>query len=253
MRAVNYDARVLANEPQSHNIFLLTVHWDTASPRPAPGQFYMLRAWAADEAPLLSRPISLHTFDAENAELTFLYEVKGIGTQKLAQLKKDDTVQLTGPMGTGFPLKKGETVALVGGGIGTAPLLALANALRDAGVEADFYAGFRDEPYRLAPFVAVCRAVHVATDSGNYGHKGLVTELLRPAKYDAVYTCGPEPMMEAVARMCIAQNVPVYVSKEAKMACGLGACLGCTCKTKSGAPASVCKDGPVFDGSVLYG
>ena len=84
------------------------------------------------------------------------------------------------------------------------------------------------------------------------GHHGFVTDLLDPEQFDVVYTCGPEIMMEKVARMCLAKGVRVYVSKEAKMACGLGACLGCTCKSKNGG-VSVCKDGPVFEGSVFYG
>lgn len=252
MPAASYDARVTANVPVGPDIMLLTAAWDETTPAPVPGQFYMLRAWGAHEAPLLSRPISVHSFDLEKRELHFLYEKRGEGTGKLAALCEGGTVRLTGPAGHGFPLE-GESVALVGGGIGIAPLLALAGALRDTGREADFYAGFRDEPYRIGAFVEVCRAVHVATDSGRYGHHGFVTELLHPEQYDAVYVCGPEVMMEKTARMCLAKGVKVYVSREAKMACGLGACLGCTCRTAGGAAVSVCKDGPVFEGSVLYG
>ena len=119
------------------------------------------------------------------------------------------------------------------------------------GVDVDLYAGFRDEPYRVDAFSAACRSVHIATDSGRHGHHGFVTDLLDPAKYTAVCTCGPEIMMEKVAKMCLRAGVRVYVSREAKMACGVGACLGCTCKSKNGG-VSVCKDGPVFEGSVLY-
>ena len=143
-------------------------------------------------------------------------------------------------------------MALAGGGIGTAPLLQLAKELKNAGAEVHFFAGFRDEPYRLAAFAAVCDNVQIATDTGRVGHHGFVTDLLDPEQFDVVYTCGPEIMMEKVARMCLAKGVRVYVSKEAKMACGLGACLGCTCKSKNGG-VSVCKDGPVFEGSVFYG
>ena len=145
----------------------------------------------------------------------------------------------------------GGAVALVGGGIGTAPLLQLAAELAAQGANVDFYAGFRDEPYRIEAFGAVCRSVHIATDSGRHGHHGFVTDLLNPAQYTAVCTCGPEVMMKKVAGLCLRAGVPVYVSKEAKMACGVGACLGCTCKSKNGG-VSVCKDGPVFEGSVLY-
>ncbi len=251
MRAANCEVIVLRNEQQAQNIFLLTALWDAATPAPKAGQFYMLRAWAADEAPILSRPISLHSFDEETKELCFLYEVKGQGTEKLAALGAGDRLQLTGPAGNGFPIE-GKKVALAGGGIGTAPLLQLAKELKKSGAEVHFFAGFRDEPYRLAAFAAVCDNVQIATDTGRVGHHGFVTDLLDPEQFDVVYTCGPEIMMEKVARMCLAKGVRVYVSKEAKMACGLGACLGCTCKSKNGG-VSVCKDGPVFEGSVFYG
>ena len=205
MPAANYNAAVLANGAAGENVMLLTARWDETTPAPACGQFYMLRAWKAEEAPLLSRPISVHRFDREKKEISFLYEVRGTGTQKLAAL----------------------------------------------GVDVDLYAGFRDEPYRVDAFSAACRSVHIATDSGRHGHHGFVTDLLDPAKYTAVCTCGPEIMMEKVAKMCLRAGVRVYVSREAKMACGVGACLGCTCKSKNGG-VSVCKDGPVFEGSVLY-
>ena len=233
MPAANYNAAVLANGAAGENVMLLTARWDETTPAPACGQFYMLRAWKAEEAPLLSRPISVHRFDREKKEISFLYEVRGTGTQKLAALRP------------------GDTVALVGGGIGTAPLLQLAAELAAQGVDVDLYAGFRDEPYRVDAFSAACRSVHIATDSGRHGHHGFVTDLLDPAKYTAVCTCGPEIMMEKVAKMCLRAGVRIYVSREAKMACGVGACLGCTCKSKNGG-VSVCKDGPVFEGSVLY-
>ena len=181
MPAANYNAAVLANGAAGENVMLLTARWDETTPAPACGQFYMLRAWKAEEAPLLQ----------------------------------------------------------------------LAAELAAQGVDVDLYAGFRDEPYRVDAFSAACRSVHIATDSGRHGHHGFVTDLLDPAKYTAVCTCGPEIMMEKVAKMCLRAGVRVYVSREAKMACGVGACLGCTCKSKNGG-VSVCKDGPVFEGSVLY-
>ena len=154
MPAANYNAAVLANGAAGENVMLLTARWDETTPAPACGQFYMLRAWKAEEAPLLSRPISVHRFDREKKEISFLYEVRGTGTQKLAALRPGDTVALTGPSGRGFPVDGtlGGAVALVGGGIGTAPLLQLAAELAAQGVDVDLYAGFRDEPYRCVPF-----------------------------------------------------------------------------------------------------
>ena len=104
MPAANYNATVLANGAAGENVMLLTARWDETTPAPACGQFYMLRAWKAEEAPLLSRPISVHRFDREKKEISFLYEVRGTGTQKLAALRPGDTVALTGPSGRGFPV-----------------------------------------------------------------------------------------------------------------------------------------------------
>ena len=253
MPAANYNAAVLANGAAGENVMLLTARWDETTPAPACGQFYMLRAWKAEEAPLLSRPISVHRFDREKKEISFLYEVRGTGTQKLAALRPGDTVALTGPSGRGFPVDGtlGGAVALVGGGIGTAPLLLLCKQLCRAGVRPDVYVGFRDTSYGMDRFVPWCHDVFVATDSGNEGHHGLVTDLLDAKNYDIVLTCGPMVMMCGVAKLCAAANVPCLASLEKKMACGLGACLGCTCHTKIG-PVTVCKDGPVFNAQEVF-
>ncbi len=251
MRAQNFEAKVLSNAACAADIMLMDVQLPEGAKLPKAGQFYMLRAWAADEAPLLSRPISVFSCDKDARTVSFLYQVKGIGTKKLAERKDGDALMLTGPAGNGF-LLEGTTAVVVGGGIGTAPLYQLAKELKEAGVIVDAILGYRDEPYCVAQFESVCRRVSVATDTGSVGHKGFVTDLLIPEHYDTVYICGSEIMMEKAAKMALEKGVRTYVSKEAKMACGVGACLGCTCKAKEGG-VSVCKDGPVFEGSVFYG
>lgn len=240
-----YSSKVLSNRPVGPGVFLLKTLYEGAA---APGQFFMLRAWGTAEAPLLSRPISVH--DCADGILCFLYEVRGVGTAKLAALRPGDKLSLTGPCGNGFPVSavKGR-VALVAGGIGLAPLLYTAKCLKNC--TADLYCGFRDEPYALDPFAGLVRTIEVATDTGRFGHKGFVTDLLDAAAYDCVITCGPEVMMEKTAKSAMRAGVPVYVSKEAKMACGIGACLGCSFETPMGRK-SVCKDGPVFSGSEVY-
>ena len=244
MNAAFYNANILANQAVADGIFLLTV--GGVSPAPRAGQFYMLRTWAQNEPPLLSRPISVFDADETAGTVSFLYEVRGIGTEKLAAAKAGETLQLTGASGNGFAVEElSGKIALVGGGIGIAPLYYLAKTLVAKGCEVHFYAGFRDKPYMLDAFSAVCKAVSLATDSGNYGHKGFVTDVFSPTGYSAVCVCGPEIMMDKIARSATAAGVRAYVSKEAKMACGVGACLGCTCKTRNGGK-SVCKDGPVF-------
>ncbi len=236
MSATSCNLTVLRKETVAPDICRLTVQWPDRSREPHAGQFYMLRAWAADATPILSRPISVNDFDNQTGALTFLYQVKGEGTHKDCRAA-EETLTVTGPCGNGFDTAalagKYKAIAVVGGGIGTAPLLLLCKELCRAGVRPDVYVGFRDASYGMEKFVPWCHGVHVATDSGNEGHHGLVTDLLDdPENYDIVLTCGPMVMMRGVAKLCAAAGVPCLASLEKKMACGMGACLGCTCHTK---------------------
>lgn len=236
-------AVVIENQPVADGIFRMAAWW----PYPVQaGQFFMVRGW--DKFPLLSRPISVH--DADGERVVFLYEVRGEGTRLLSEKKPGETVLLSGPAGNGFPTGqiRGK-VAVVSGGIGIAPLLLTVKEL--SGCAVTLCCGFRDKSYGLDAFRPYVQEIRVATDSGKEGHKGFVTDLLDPADFDAVITCGPEGMMEKLARDCIAKQVVCYVSMERHMACGVGACLGCTHHTAHGAKC-VCKDGPVFRGEELY-
>ena len=234
----------------------LTVQWQDRSREPHAGQFYMLRAWAADATPILSRPISVDDFDNQTGALTFLYQVKGEGTHKLAALKKDDTLTVTGPCGNGFDTAalagQYKRIAVVGGGIGTAPMFQLTRELAAAGVKPDVFFGFRDAPYCMEEYRSIANVVKVSTDTGAVGFHGFVTQLYDPADYDAVLICGPTVMMKNAARLCAEKGTPCFVSMEKKMACGIGACLGCTCETKGGEGKSVCKNGPVFDATEVF-
>ena len=153
-------------------------------------------------------------------------------------------------IGNGFDLEQdlGKT-ALVCGGIGTAPMVEVAKRLRakDGNKLIDVYAGFRDNIYLKEELDKYANNVNITTNTGKYGHKGFVTDILKPEEYDTVLCCGPEIMMKKVIEMCKEKNVKIYVSMEKHMACGVGACLVCTCKTKEGNKRT-CKDGPVFDG-----
>ena len=254
MPAISCNVKVLEHKTVAENIRLLTVTWPLRDVQPKAGQFFMLRCWPMDAAPLLSRPISVHRFDPVSATLVFLYEVKGIGTKHLAALEPGDALSLTGPSGNGFPVDKiFGRVAVVGGGIGTAPLYQLACELKDKGCPADVYLGFRDEVYGLEAFASAANNVFVATETGSTGAKGFVTGLLRPQNYDWVLCCGPDPMMRAVAKLCEeSETTTCLVSLEKKMACGVGACLGCSCHTKDGGGVCVCKDGPVFNAQEVF-
>lgn len=196
------------------------------------GQFYMLRAW--DTYPLLSRPISI--YDIDDDSISFLYKVFGEGTQIFSKLKEGDTIKLEGPYGNGYEKVEGK-VALVGGGIGIAPLYLVAKNIENC----DAYLGFRNEAILIDDFKELCNEVHVVTGDT------FVTDILDTERYDYILTCGPTPMMEKLVKMVEGTKTKIMVSLENHMACGVGACLVCTCKTKSG-NKKTCKDGPVFWG-----
>lgn len=208
------------------------------------GQFYMLKSKTA----FLGRPISV--CEVEGNLVTFLYAVVGQGTTEFKGLVEGNQIELIGPLGNGFDTDKNYgRVALVGGGIGVAPLLQLSKTLREKNedITMDFFGGFRDEVYLVDEIAKYVGETKVSTVSGNAGHKGFVTEILNLEDYDTVLCCGPEVMMAKVVEICKEKNVQVYVSMEKHMACGVGACLVCTCKTKTGNKRT-CKDGPVFNG-----
>ncbi|MBC6696420.1 dihydroorotate dehydrogenase electron transfer subunit [Terrisporobacter mayombei] len=221
--------KVLKNEYVGEDMYLMEVE---GSFKGEMGQFYMLRAW--DNYPLLSRPISIH--DISDNSISFLYKVFGEGTKILSKLKPEDTIKLEGPYGNGYEKVEGK-VALVGGGIGVAPLYLVAKNIENC----DAYLGFRNEPILIDKYEEVCNEVKVAV--GNT----FVTDIIDINKYDYILTCGPTPMMEKLVKMVEGTNTKVMVSLENHMACGVGACLVCTCKTKFG-NKKTCKDGPVFRG-----
>ena len=244
--AIEYrKARVISNEEVSKDIYKLVVEDKNEIKA---GQFYMLKV---NGGTFLPRPISICSKDGDT--LTFLYAVVGNGTKEFTKLRESDEISLTGPLGNGFDIEKvyGK-VALVSGGIGTAPMFELAKRLRGKNPygKIDLYSGFRDDIYLVDDFKEYVNDIKVSTNTGKHGHKGFVTDLLKVEEYDTVLCCGPEVMMKKVIEMCKEKNVAVYVSMEKHMACGVGACLVCTCKTKDGNKRT-CKDGPVFDGNYV--
>jgi len=208
----------------------------------SPGQFYMLRF--TEDYPLLSRPLSVCR---AGGRTEFCCAVVGPGTRKLSALRPGDGVFALGPLGNGFgvPENAGK-IALVSGGIGIAPFVELAARLEGRDIEG--YFGFASSPYLLDRFGGIKQ--HISTDDGSAGHKGFITEILDPGKYDFIAACGPEPFLKAVAGMCAESGTPSQLSLDRHMACGVGACLVCACLTTAG-NKRVCADGPVFDGSEL--
>ena len=219
---------------------------------PLAGQFYMLRAMKTGI--LLGRPISI--FHAEKTphgiELQFLILVKGKGTQELCALEADDKIQLLGPLGNTFQ-KPTETdkVCIVGGGIGVAPVAGFSATLNPNTY--DFYACFKSGSYGLENVKA--KNLIITTDDGSVGTKGMVSavltaQTLKEQGYSVVYACGPTPMLAYIKAICQEANVKCWISMEARMACGMGVCLGCTIPTTEGYKRC-CKDGPIFDGTIL--
>lgn len=235
--------KIRSNEKVDQDFYLMTVEQENKARM---GQFYMLRAW--DTYPVLSRPISV--FDADGQTVSFLYKVIGKGTKMLSELEAGEEITLDGPHGNGFPELAGKKkIALVGGGVGIAPLFLAAKTYKAANpeVQVDIYLGFSGEPILIDEYREVADNVTV-----NVG--GFVTDDIDPCAYDAICTCGPGIMMKVLYEKCqkVGATAPLYVSMENRMACGIGACLVCTCKT-SGGNKKVCKDGPVFLGSEVFG
>ena len=216
------------------------------------GQFYMLRAMKTGI--LLGRPISI--FHAEKTphgvELQFLILVKGKGTQELCALEADDKIQLLGPLGNTFAKPEAtDKVCIVGGGIGVAPVAGFSENLNPNTY--DFYACFKSGSYGLENVKA--KNLIITTDDGSVGTKGMVSAVLTAQKlkdegYSVVYACGPTLMLAYIKSICQEANVKCWISMEARMACGMGVCLGCTIPTTEGYKRC-CKDGPIFDGTIL--
>lgn len=252
MKKYVMDLRVRAVEvPREGYVLLKLVPQEGKLPETHPGQFVEVGVARSPET-FLRRPISINFVDEERNELWLLVHVVGSGTKAMSELKEGDTLNCLFPLGNGFtvPSGPGKKLLLVGGGVGTAPLLQFGKAVRRAGCEPVFLLGGRSagDLMQLDLFRSFGR-VYVTTEDGTEGERGFVTNhsILSAERFDAVASCGPKPMMKAVARWAAEVGVPCEVSLENMMACGLGACLCCVEKTAEGHNVCVCKDGPVFN------
>ncbi|MDD2586873.1 MAG: dihydroorotate dehydrogenase electron transfer subunit [Syntrophomonadaceae bacterium] len=219
-----------------------------------PGQFVHIMP-DMDNGPLLRRPLSLYDVDKKSGSITLLYKVVGQGTRLLTRVRNKDYVDVMGPLGRGFSLPGvAQNVLLIGGGVGIAPLIYLARALKELGcnIKVLYGTGTRSELVVFDKLRQIGVEIMPATMDGTVGYKGLVTDLLadkvNPSEIDFIYTCGPEPMMAGVAQFAKQNGIPGEASLEEHMACGVGACLGCARKLKAEDQhyIKVCKDGPVF-------
>lgn len=220
--------------------------------KPRPGQFYLLRS--VKSGLLLGRPISVYHSDFDEKSdllrLEFLILRKGKGTEELCTLEKKDDVEIIGPIGNYWPLPaENAKIAIFGGGVGVAPVAGFASNLKPKSY--DFFASFKSGSYGLEYVDA--KNLIITTDDGSVGLHGMVTVAIDSEsvkKYDVVYACGPTPMLAYIKKICGEAKVKCYLSLEKHMACGMGACLGCTVKTSEG-NKRCCKDGPVFDAEIL--
>lgn len=254
MRATNdikkyvLDLRVTAVERLHERYVKLRLTQEAPLPPMLPGQFVEVRV---DNSPstFLRRPISINFVDRTTNELWLLVATVGDGTRHLAQLRCGDRLNCMLPLGNGFSIPLAGAPLLVGGGVGVAPLLYLGAELKKSGVTPTFLLGARTAADLLMvdEFRRYGR-VFVTTEDGSEGEKGFVTQhsLLVHEQFDLIQSCGPTPMMKAVARYARQAGVPCEVSLENLMACGLGACLCCVEKTTEG-HLCVCKEGPVFN------
>jgi len=217
-----------------------------------PGQF--ISVYPHNASTLLPRPISICEVDRENKRLRIVYRVAGKGTAEFSDYHADQHIQILGTLGNGFPIEagKGKKVFLMGGGIGIPPMLQLAKEL-DA--EKQIVVGYRDKNLFLKSDLEQYGTVYVATEDGSVGTKGNVMDAIAENGLDAdvIFACGPMPMLRAIKKYAEEKGIPAYISLEERMACGVGACLGCVCKTKQVDlhshvnNARICTDGPVFE------
>ena len=235
MKQVTYT--ILENKPLTASVYRMVLEGDT-SPITAPGQFVNLRL----DGLYLRRPISV--CDVNGDRLTIIYKVVGAGTEKLSRMVPGDALDALSGLGNGYDLAcAGDRPVLIGGGVGVPPMYLLAKELLRQGKAVTVCLGFNTagEVFYEDEFRALGCDVRVATVDGSYGAKGFVTDIL-PDGPTHFYACGPEPMLKAVFR---AMECPGQLSFEARMGCGFGACMGCTCETLTGYKR-ICKDGPVM-------
>ena len=255
MKKFILDLKVKAVERLSEKHVLLKLTDDKPLPEMLPGQFVEVRV-DGSLTTFLRRPISINYVDRQANELWLMVAMVGDGTRQLRKLRVDDTLNCVLPLGNGFTVQSGSValkkMLLVGGGVGVAPLLYLGAELKAQGCEVTFLLGGRSakDVLELDLFNKYGR-VCVTTEDGTLGEKGFVTNhSVLVESFDKIFTCGPTPMMKAVARYAKEKNIYCEASLENMMACGLGACLCCVEKTTEG-NLCVCKDGPVFPISKL--
>lgn len=247
MGKIKMTANIIRQEMIGTDIFSMIIQAKEIAVQAKPGQFVDL--YSADGSKLLPRPISLCEIDREAGTLRLVYRIAGKGTAEFSKLTSEHTIDVLGPLGNGFNLEDGKAI-LIGGGIGIPPMLQLAKELK---CEKSIVLGYRDEEFLSEEFKPY-GDVYKSSDNGAIGVKGTVMDAIKEYGIEGthIYACGPTPMLRAIQQYALENGIRAQLSLEERMACGVGACLACVCKSKEVDHHSnvnnkrVCKDGPVF-------
>lgn len=242
------NAVIISQEEIAPGIFSMWLKTEQIAQHAKAGQFISI--YCEDGSRMLPRPISICEIDKNDGALHLVYRIAGKGTQEFSEKNTGMELSVLGPLGNGFPLKS-KKAFLIGGGIGIPPILELAKQLD---CEKQIVLGYRNSDMFLLDEFKKYGSVYIATEDGSYGSKGNVLDAIREndLEADIIYACGPTPMLRALKEYAVEKQMECWISMEEKMACGIGACLACVCKSKEVDAHTnvhnkrVCKEGPVF-------
>ncbi|MCI8327909.1 MAG: dihydroorotate dehydrogenase electron transfer subunit [Lachnospiraceae bacterium] len=242
-------AFVIRQEEIADGVYSMWLKTDKIVEKAKAGQF--ISVYSQDGSRLLPRPISICELDRNDGALRIVYRVVGKGTEEFSHVRSGDIIDVMGPLGNGFP-KKTKKAFLIGGGVGIPPMLELAKELS---CEKQIILGYRDELFLTEEFEKLENTdVYLATEDGSTGTMGTVLDAIEVNELEAdiIYACGPTPMLKALKEYAKEKHMECWISLEERMACGIGACLGCVCKSKHKDGHTnvhnkrICKEGPVF-------